>query len=261
MCHRCGYEAKTPYKVKRHLEKVKICTPFLRNISREEAKEIIMNSVKRKRGPNNKSKSKNLSTKKSEIVKFKKALKKLEEDNKCLNNHINSLKEMNSKLCNNVSTLIDKVGTNNITNNNTINTINTINNATINIVINNYGNEDKSYITKQFVEMLLKQPVNNTVLKMLKHIHFNPDHPENMNVRITDVSRPYARVYNDKKWMILSRKDVIEDMVKRSKDIIDEKSDNNEVNKKFTQQYEKNMRNLHTNADLLVINESEKLSK
>jgi hypothetical protein len=109
--------------------------------------------------------------------------------------------------------------------------------------------------------MLLKQPVNNTVLKMLKHIHFNPDHPENMNVRITDISRPYARVYNDKKWMILNRKDVIEDMVKRSKDIIDEKSDDNEVNKKFTQQYEKNMKKLHTNADLLVINESEKLSK
>lgn len=255
MCHRCGYEANTPYKVKRHLEKVKICTPFLKNITREEAREIIINSSKRKKALNNKLKSKKISVKNKEKAKFEKAKKKWEEEKKLLSNHINNLEVMNSKLHSDVSNLIEKVGTSNITNNNTIN------NATINIVINNYGNEDKSYITKQFVEMLLKQPVNNTVLKMLKHIHFNPDHPENMNVRITDISRPYARVYNDKKWMILNRKDVIEDMVKRSKDIIDEKSDDNEVNKKFTQQYQKNMKKLHTNADLLVINESEKLSK
>ena len=250
MCHRCGYEANTPYKVKRHLEKVKICTPFLKNITREEAREIIIKSVKRKRVSNNKLKSKKLFVNNREKTKFEKAKKKWEEEKKLLSNHINNLEVMNSKLHDDVSNLIGKVGTNNITNN-----------GTINIVINNYGNENQNYITKQFVEMLLKQPVNNTVLKMLKHIHFNPDHPENMNVRITDISRPYARVYNDKKWMILSRKDVIKDMVERSKNIIDEKSDDNEVNKKFTQQYQKNMKNLHTNADLLVINESEKLSK
>ena len=100
-------------------------------------------------------------------------------------------------------------------------TNNIINNNTINININGFNKEDLSYISKDFLTELCKLPYSS-IKNLLKHIHFNKSHPENMNVMITNRKEQYAQVFNGKQWVCELKKVVIDDMVDRSYHLIDE---------------------------------------
>ena len=59
--------------------------------------------------------------------------------------------------------------TNNITNNNTIN-------------INNYGDENLKHLrSKDFANLL--SGIYSAVPKLIEKIHFDPEHPENQNIK------------------------------------------------------------------------------
>ena len=63
------------------------------------------------------------------------------------------------------------------------------NNKTVNIHINNFGSENLSYLTPEFMKALMCDPnvgVNDAIPEIVRHIHFNPDHPENHNVNARD---------------------------------------------------------------------------
>lgn len=104
-------------------------------------------------------------------------------------------------------------------------TNNIINNNTINININGFNNEDLSYISKDFLTELCKLPYSS-IKNLLKHIHFNNSHPENMNVMITNRKEQYAQIFNGKQWVCELKKVVIDDMVDRSYNLIDEHYEN-----------------------------------
>ena len=111
-----------------------------------------------------------------------------------------------------METLLEKVG-NNITNN-------TINIKEQNIILNNFGNENIDYFHQKYFNYLLKTPFSS-VPKFLKDLHFNPNHPENHNVKITNKKLPYASVWEGNKWNIRDKKQVIENMVVKGFSIID----------------------------------------
>ena len=107
-----------------------------------------------------------------------------------------------------VEKLLDKVG----------NT--TINNQQNNIYINNYGNENLDYLTKEYLDNLLKIPYSS-VLNLIKDTHFNPDHPENHNIKIPNRKEKYAIVYMDGEWLFKRKRDFISNMVDKSYNMID----------------------------------------
>ena len=107
-----------------------------------------------------------------------------------------------------IEKLLDKVG----------NT--TINNQQNNIYINNYGNENLDYLTKGYLDNLLKIPYSS-VLNLIKDTHFNPDHPENHNVKIPNRKEKYAIVYIDGEWLFKRKRDFISNMVDKSYNMID----------------------------------------
>ena len=109
-----------------------------------------------------------------------------------------------------IENLIEKVGnvTNNITNNQQ------------NIFINSHGDENLEYITKNYLSYLLKMPFG-AVPQLIKDLHFNPKHPENNNVKITNKKLPYAQVFKDKKWVLKDKKQVIDNMVDTGFNLID----------------------------------------
>jgi hypothetical protein len=111
-----------------------------------------------------------------------------------------------------METLLEKVG-NNITNN-------TINIKEQNIILNNFGNENIDYFHQKYFNFLLKAPFSS-VPKFLKDLHFNPNHPENHNVKITNKKLPYASVWEGNKWNIRDKKQVIENLVVKGFSIID----------------------------------------
>ena len=106
-------------------------------------------------------------------------------------------------------------------NNGTINntTDNSVKHCTItnNITINNYGKEKIDHILKdtQFINSLLKGPYT-AIPRMIEAIHFDRDHPENMNVRIQNKKEPWILVFKGGKWMHERKKEVLDDIIDKS---------------------------------------------
>ena len=98
---------------------------------------------------------------------------------------------------------------------------NTTNN---NIIINAYGKEDISFLKdNDFLEMLNNS--GTSVQTLVRKIHFNEEHPENKNVKITNKKQPYAKVYNGDKWLLKDKKETISDLVENKMNLLDSKFD------------------------------------
>ena len=120
------------------------------------------------------------------------------------------VKEQNKQ----ITKLIDKVGTTNITQNN-------INN----IQLNNYGKEDISYITDQFKTNLLKGPYN-MIPKLIEQVHFNKNKPENKNILFPNKKDNKIKIFTGNKWIYKNKDEVINDLVDGKYFILDTHFDN-----------------------------------
>ena len=102
------------------------------------------------------------------------------------------------------------------------NEINNTTNNTQNIHINCYGKEDLSYITNEFMKQLVNAPFTS-IQTLTRHIHFNDEHPENQNVKVTNKKLPYASIHKDGKWQITDRSKLTEDIMQKKYSMIDTK--------------------------------------
>ena len=189
-----------------------------------------------------------------------KSQKHNEEDNILLENIKKELEKVKLEkeiMSNEMNKLIDKVGDTNIQN------------QQINIHINNFGTENIEYLNKKFVKNLLEMPYK-ALPKLIKTIHFNPKHPENHNIMITNKKLPFIRIWKDNKWEVHDKHEVLNNMVDKGFNILDDKYQESEydleLNKKivleeFQEKYNDNDKNLlkHLNKDveLLIINNSD----
>ena len=137
-----------------------------------------------------------------------------------------------------IEKLIDKVGNNNNSNN--------TNNIQQNIVINSFGKEKIDYIEEKLLDKLIKAPYR-AIPRILEEIHFNPKHPENHNVRITNKKDRYANIYKDNTWKIEDKKKVITNMIDKGFDIIDEHHEDNKD--KLSNYYEKKYNSFRNRFD------------
>ena len=196
--------------------------------------------------------------------------KQLEESSfiKYISNQIKELKEEHTRreeihikekaeMRKEIENLLDKVGnvTNNITNQQ-------------NVFINSHGHENLDYITQTYLNNLLKIPYG-AVPKLLKDIHFHPEHPENSNIVITNKKLNYAKVWEDNKWNIKDKQEVIKNMLDKGFNLIDEQfvvsCENLEKSKKknyteFQKRFENSDKKLHKelikDTEIIIINNS-----
>jgi len=160
-----------------------------------------------------------------------------------------------------IAMLLDKHAS--TTNNTNIDTQN--NNITINI--NAFGNENIDYIDDKAILQCIEK-VYKSVPALLEKIHFDPHHPENHNIKITNKKLPYASVMgNNKKWKTVDRKLAIENMVHKGYNILEDKYAENKdkVNTKkqtnfegFQDRYESQdpelLKNLKNDIDIMILN-------
>jgi hypothetical protein len=107
------------------------------------------------------------------------------------------------------------------TNNTNSHNIKTQQNIIINI--NAFGNENTDYIDEKAIISCIGL-VYKSIPSLLEKIHFDPKHPENHNIKITNKKLPYASVMgNNQKWKTVDRKDAIETMVQNGYNMLDEK--------------------------------------
>ena len=170
-----------------------------------------------------------------------------------------------------VSILLDKhTQISNTTNNhNNNNSKNNTHIGTQNIIINvnAFGNETVDYIDDKAILACIGR-VYKSIPALLEKIHFDPKHPENHNIKITNKKLQYASVMgDDQKWKTMDRKDAIEKMVLNSYNILDEKYTENKdkipaakqqnfegFQSKFETEEKDVMKQIKTEVDMMVLN-------
>ena len=159
------------------------------------------------------------------------------------------------------STTNNNTHTNNSKNNTHIGTQNII------INVNAFGNENTDYIDDKAILACIGR-VYKSIPSLLEKIHFDPKHPENHNIKITNKKLQYASVMGDnQKWKTVDRKDAIDKMVLNGYNILDEKYTENKdkipagkqqnfegFQAKFESEDKEVMRNLKTEVDMMILN-------
>jgi hypothetical protein len=163
-----------------------------------------------------------------------------------------------------INKILEKhAGTSTNCNNNTTN----IENQHINININSFGNENTDYIDNRAIIGCISK-VYKSIPTLLEKIHFDPKHPENHNIKITNKKLPYASVMgNNQRWKTVDRKDAIEKMVLNGYNMLDEKyAENKEkmpaskqqnfegFQSKFESEDKDLMKQIKTEVDMMVLN-------
>ena len=159
-----------------------------------------------------------------------------------------------------------KNNTNNIQNIENQNITNNNNNIKINI--NCFGNENMDYITDKVILQCISK-VYGSIPMILERIHFDPEHPENNNVKIPNKKLPHAQVMTDDKWKFTDRSDTIHSMIDNGYNILDETfqekghvlSNNQQKHfKNFQTKYEDRdkdtIKNIKDTVEMLVINKT-----
>jgi len=104
---------------------------------------------------------------------------------------------------------------------NTTNNIGTQNNN-VHITVNAFGNENVDYITNKVCLQIVNQ-VFNSVPTAAQIVFFNPEHPENHNIKIPNKKEPYAMVMiANQKWEMMDRKKAIAKMTMKSYNVVEE---------------------------------------
>ena len=84
------------------------------------------------------------------------------------------------------------------------NSINDNRTQVLNVTINNYGSEKQDYLETmtypQLKKILKLSPDNESLLNMIKFIHNNKDHPENINIRLESKDSDVINVFKNSVW-------------------------------------------------------------
>jgi hypothetical protein len=141
---------------------------------------------------------------------------KSRHEKKCMENGIKVLEEKNKLFEDLLKDMIkNKQNINNGTINNNIGAINNnkgnVNNITVNL--QNFGNEDiiELLSRKEVLEILSKKLLS--LEESVKTVHLNKNHPEYKNIIIKNIKNKYAYVWEEDKFIVKHKDDVLEDLI------------------------------------------------
>jgi hypothetical protein len=212
-CDRCGGEFKKLSNIRRHLNRVNICMPLKNDISIKELKD----KYSYKKG----------------IYKcencdkvYKTAVGKCKHKKKCITKIMKEIVD-NELIYEKIETQIKELLSNNYVQNIT-NNLHQNNNI---IIINNFGEENIDYLLNDdnFICNCINSPINS-IQQYLDAVHFNNEHPENTNIKLTNLQSPFMDYFKNGNWNKVEQRLLIPNIVQKSmkiinKMIMDENSD------------------------------------
>lgn len=134
---------------------------------------------------------------------------------------------------------INKMSKNVIGNHNNVNYVE--NNQSIHITVNPFGHESNVNVPARVYFEAMKNLIKGIPL-LVKYIHYNYDHPENMNIEGKGISSKYLMLYDGQHWNLANKKNVIHNLITDKKDQIDgffdEQVEKNKISKQLAKRYE-----------------------
>lgn len=217
VCDRCGRDFKKMDNLRRHLNRVYICQPILADIPIESLRAkyackkgvyACENCGKVYKTSSGKCKHKKTCLKqdkeKDKIIQekdtlLKEALAKIDKEQQSREKLEEQVKEL----------LLQKQCVQNITNNNFI------------IQINNYGEENMDYLRNDanFLQKCVECPMQS-IQKYLDAVHFNKDHPENSNIKLTNLQSPFMDYFKNGNWSKIEQRVLIPKIIHKSVKVI-----------------------------------------
>lgn len=188
-CQRCGYSSHLICDVKRHLRRATVCKPTFNNTERAVLLEGLAKSADKagaKKPPHVKHIEEaghiegaghpRTTHTKDEIIAA------LRAENEMLRRYVSQL-EKDAKVVNN------------------------------HVVVNVYGKENHEYINRPDVLVQIFKRVRNGIPFLIKHLHFNRDYPENMNIRITNKSSGRVEFYENDGWTAYQKRTKLNELI------------------------------------------------
>jgi hypothetical protein len=137
----------------------------------------------------------------------------------------------------------------------------------INIHLNAYGKENLDYITDTVMLRCINH-ITRSIPMLVSKIHFDPKHPENHNIKITNHRLPYVKILNKKKqWEYANREQTMVNVICKSysmlettyegyKDEIPESTQKHFENfqNKYNENDDKTMKNLNQHVEMIMMN-------
>ena len=165
------------------------------------------------------------------------------------------------------------IGNTHTVNNNNYNytNYNTINNT---IHINNYGCENINYLDKDYLNNLLEGAFT-ALPKLIENIHFNPEHPENHNIKITNKKQPFVKVLKNDQWHLQDKQETLDHLLDEKYYMLETHYAKLEEKEKLTGKMEEVMgrfrerytgdkdlqKKLNKDTELIILNNGEQLKQ
>ena len=108
-------------------------------------------------------------------------------------------------------------------------------------------------------------------MKTIKYTHFNEEHPENQNIKITNKKEPYIKVRKNNKWELQDKDETISDLIDRQQihlldegieKKVEENCNNSEkvnierCSELYNSDDKEYMKRLYNESELIIINNS-----
>ena len=220
-CTNCGKNYANKQSIQRHFnqtcDKIKTLTSDKNNIIQEKNDLLL------------------------EINKLNEQKNKLTDDNEK-----NELKDEIKKIREDMKKLLEKQFTHN-TQNITINK-NITNNNNMTININSFGKESLDHITldnyKKYLNGFFPGFIN-----FIEKIHFDETAPQNHNLCITNLKSKFICVYDDGKWIVKDKDDIIDNLITKKYNLLGEKCEELEEAKQISEKTIKNFEEFCENYD------------
>lgn len=215
-CVRCGYSTTQLCNLKKHLHRKTPCNAVLSDDSIESILESLPSTSNKEKMYKCEGCEKEFSSR-SGLFEHK---KKKHSESKTYTDELTLMKQKYEELEKRQKELEAIIQTQSIGNNNIITTNNnTQNNQNINININNFGQEDISHLTKDFLDDCVKR-LNTGMKNLMKQIHFNPEIPENHNIRILSKKQNLLETFDNGSWHPKDKNNTLDEMIRHGYKIL-----------------------------------------
>ena len=207
-CQFCNKKFPQQWRLRRHLKKKKPCRNLSQNIPEIIPKKKIYPISSQKKeyscdycNRNYKHKyhlTRHLKT--CKIRKEKDEKKSLEEEMEEMRSEIQRLKE-------------EKVPTVNNTNCNNITNV-----TNVNIMLNDYGEENVNFLKHSKYKQIIKQILGNGVLGLQQYIKYkycNPHQPENFTIKYTNKKRNDLFIRSNNEWTTRDKNEIMDELYNR----------------------------------------------